>query len=403
MAPGPAKVRVRSRADETPVQVSLHQDRMLLTTLQVRHAEARGLAYTEAGEETILAVEGGVILAPTEGWGERVYDVIQSKPTCRDGPVQNPLVLAPERKVPTFEGKDTGGRSLPVDEFVTAITHAFDRYSILPHQRAHFLLESLRGNPRIEAKALLSDGAGVEDVLKYLTSSYGESLTSNELQRRLLERRQRPHEGVREFSVELQRLFLRLQKKDAKLYRQPDQMLKELFVDGLNAEGLRHSCRDLLDRRPELSFTELKNWTVQREERESAREVTTSGAVATVMAESSPMAALEKKVEKLEEAVRALTIRPIPHGQPPEWRATAPMHPAPMVHPGNEPTTLQGPLCYNCGRPGHFARNCPAPRQGSSWGRPQSATQYPSPAQQQGNQHPRSSGARQPEGQNRAQ
>ncbi|XP_038062329.1 uncharacterized protein LOC119732798 [Patiria miniata] len=284
--PAETTVRVQLSKSDPPSKFTLSGGKLPLATLRVRFPYATGLAHSVQEEEIILPLEQDIIQPPLDGWGEEIFQAIipaqhgETKQATVPA-AQGSVVLAPERKVPIFEGREeAAGRSVPIDEFVTAMKHAFDRYAIMPHQRSHFLLESLRGSPRIEAKALMNDGAGVEEVLNYLVSSYGESLTSSELQRRLLERRQRPCESVRDFSVEIQRLFLRLQKKDAKVYQHPGQMLKEQFVDGLNAEGLRHSCRDLLDRRPDITFTDLKNWAVKREERESARDPTT-GAVAT--------------------------------------------------------------------------------------------------------------------------
>ena len=411
MAPDPTTIRVKFSTEEQPVQLTLHKNRLLLTTLQVRCAEARGLSYVDDGGETVLSLENGAIMPPADGWESKVFSVIVAKPSAAALSSQAPVVLAPERKIPTFEGReDTAGRSVPIDEFVETIRHAFDRYAVLPHQRGQFLLDSLKGGPRVEAKALLNGGKKAEEVLDYLKDSYGEGLTSGELQRRLLDRRQQPGESVRDFSVALQRLFLRLQKKD-KTYQDPDRMLKEQFVDGLEGEGLRHSCRDLLDRCPTMTFTELKNWAIKRAEREGARDnrLPKQGAIASMTIEESPITQLEEKVDKLQRAIEVLALKSTPpqpyHGPIQSYWSGPPQpeHQYPMqAAPPNQP---QFPLCYNCGGPGHFARNCPLPRlrQPGNQSQPYIRRQRPDATPLQENQRPQLSGAKQLEGSGMAQ
>ena len=162
------------------------------------------------------------------------------------------VVMAPKRKIPIFEGReDSHGKSVPVEEFVIAMGHAIDRYNIPKDQQGQFLLDSLRGNPKTEVRSLLAAEKNVDEALQYLKSSYGETLTSGELQRQFLGKRQQHGESLRQFGVDLQRLFYRLKKKDPALYKQPDVIIREQFVDGIEYEGLRHSCRDLVDRKTE--------------------------------------------------------------------------------------------------------------------------------------------------------
>ena len=378
-----------------PVKFALTKGRLPLSTLRVQFPEATGLKYLEGDVQVVLPIEDGIVFPPPDGWGGEFEVVVPASGMTPMVAAPTSVVLAPERKLPVFEGReDITGRSVSVDEFVTAIKHAFERFGIQPHQRGQFLLDALKGSPRVEAKSLLAEGSSVGDVLDYLTESYAESLTAGELQRRLLERRQRPNENVRDFSVDLQRLFLRLQKKDKKHFQQADTLLREQFVDGLEAEGLRHSCRDLLDRRPDISFAELKNWTIQRAERELAHHkmVTQQGTISSLkLQEEDRVGRLEVQMQqvlsKLDE-IRRSSISPHPT-QPVQQPG------GPWLAPNNQ---VQSPVrCFNCDEWGHFARNCPRPR---TYRRQPPRQLNPRPMQTpwQGNDRPQLSGAKQLEG-----
>ena len=90
----------------------------------------------------------------------------------------------------------------------------------------------------------------MEETLQYLKSSYmyGETLTSRELQCQFLGKCQQRGESIRQFGLDLQRLVYRLKKKDPAHYKQPDTTIREQFVDGIEYDGLRHSCRDFINR-----------------------------------------------------------------------------------------------------------------------------------------------------------
>ena len=62
-----------------------------------------------------------------------------------------------------------------------------------------------------------------------------------------LERKQLQGEGVQDFAVDLERQFLHLTGRDAKLYSSPNSALVEQFIEGLSNDYMRNTCRDLYE------------------------------------------------------------------------------------------------------------------------------------------------------------
>ena len=127
-------IRVQN-SDEKAVRFALVKGKLPVHTLQSYFKNAVGLILTEGEGEIILPIVDNMILPRGDDWDDEVCKVIEREQseTKSSAPIISPtqVVMAPDRKIPTFEGRgDSSGKSVPVDEFVTSIKYAFERYSI---------------------------------------------------------------------------------------------------------------------------------------------------------------------------------------------------------------------------------------------------------------------------------
>ncbi|XP_038061574.1 uncharacterized protein LOC119732212 [Patiria miniata] len=325
-----------------------------LAVLQAQYPTARGLLYSEDDCKVVVPAQQGIIKPPADGWSERLYSVLLPEPTTPPTnekaildiqsqlmklllKPQTQLVMAPERKMSTFEGK-VG----EVREFITNMENAFKRYSVPEDQQGAFLLDYLRGGPKAEVKALLAERKTIGEIMTFLRESYRDKLPVGELQRLFLERRQNPGEPIRDYAVDLEKRFLRLTRMDAKLYSKPDSTLAEQFIEGIDDLYLRNSCRDLYERGTIETFRELREYAIKRQGREESRSKPSD-----VYSAAIQTSALRAVANEVVDAVRQLT-------QPSSGQA-------PMTS-ANPPTYPRGRGCFNCGRHGHIARFCRSDR-----------------------------------------
>ena len=321
-----------------------------LEALQSRYPSAKGLVYTDVGEEEVILPAVGGVIRPLGQWKATCYHPLfpEEKTDGHESEtVQNltklllkpppQLVLAPEKRLPTF---DWAG---DVQEFVTAIGDAFKHYNVPSTRQATFLLDYLRGGPKDEAKAIIKGGGNVEEMVDFLKSSYAEVIPVGELQRRFLERRQGTRESVREYAVDLERKFLSLTSRSPYLYAKPDALIAEQFVEGLEDTFLRNTLRDMYEVKDEMTFRELRELAIKRERREEARPRAGASSAAHLSSIKGQSTSLDNGVL---EAVRAMTNEVI--GAVREMMQFNRPRGSLQVKPTSSGPTQRGP-CFNCG------------------------------------------------------
>ena len=121
---------------------------LLLEVLQGAHPRATGLVYVgDDGRKRRTMATQGHIRPPPDGWSDKVVyspftpvldrdvdqELVELKTQVKELSMRSPakLVMAPERKLPVFDGK-----AGEVEEFIAARKTAFSRYGVPEEERA---------------------------------------------------------------------------------------------------------------------------------------------------------------------------------------------------------------------------------------------------------------------------
>ena len=131
-----------------------------------------------------------------------------------------------------------------------------------------------------------------------------------------------------------------------------DSLVKDQFISGLDSRTMRVRVRELNPATTDAALqAALHHQAIQAAEGTRDAEATTTPAIPAYAATPDVSSQLDTMLRRLEAMEARLAREPAsnrpPPGRPPQW------------HP---PTSQQATGCWNCGRPGHYARDCRAPR-----------------------------------------
>ena len=82
---------------------------------------------------------------------------------------------------------------------------------------------------------------------------------------------------MRDFAVDLEKRFLKLTRREPNLYSDPNSILVEQFVEGIEDRFIRNSCRDLYDRWDVVNFRDLREFAIRRAGQETSLSETRGG------------------------------------------------------------------------------------------------------------------------------
>ena len=269
----------------------------------------------------------------------------------RHGPI---IVMAEPSKLQIFRGKDGALDDFEADlhNYFRAhrVTSMVARMQVLMRHLSDEVKDELLCHPEEKRKS-------IDSVIAILRSIYGKCKGVTQLLSTFQGIKQRPNEGIREYSSRLNKAHLELTNRQAEANQSPlsEQVLRDHFVQNLRNEGLAVQLHEKVLDMPTYTFYEVREMALRREEavdRIAAGTLNPEYFVQTVQPESkfdSMAKALEAVVKELKDVKQEL--QEVKNGSK-----------------GNRKLGGRGklrwdsdgkPICFKCQIAGHLARDCP--------------------------------------------
>lgn len=161
------------------------------------------------------------------------------------------------------------GRNLPLKEWKAQLETTIQLFDLPADVQVDLAMKVLTGDAweTVQVRPQ-KDRRTLEDVFSILKMVYGEKSTCTTLRKRLFSRTQREDETLAQYANALQGYLKELQERrdEGCLIGNSDAALRDLFVDGLRNRSLRHALQDKVDDNPDLSFFDVLDRALIREE-----------------------------------------------------------------------------------------------------------------------------------------
>jgi RNA-binding protein YhbY len=146
-----------------------------------------------------------------------------------------------------------------IADWIESITNYIAKFST-EAEKVDCILNNLDHRPYTEVRFRIdrSKVSSVE-VLKILSDIYGNKNTFSQLQKKLFSREQQPGESIDDYSYALIDLVIHMEKLDPKLRDNSDQILKDIFSEGVTDVRLKHEMKRLNRERTEKRFFEMRD------------------------------------------------------------------------------------------------------------------------------------------------
>ena len=283
-------------------------------------------------------------------------------------PQEKQLVVIPnEQKLRKFSGRHRDNE-LSIEDFTDNVKSAITSRGLPLPEQANFVLSYLEGPAKEEMKLYpKSDLTNSDKIFDLLQESFGEKRSVPQLLKAFYDRRQREGETLRAFSHALRELQAKIQKKSVTKSSGQDAALRDHFAENVRDPLLRKELKKFIRTHPEISFLDTREEAIRWAEEDekscgprprvaSSHETSTSTKPSSIESAMNEMIKTlqgqQKAIEDLAANLKKLNTVPTHRGQN--------IQPQPQFQQRQPRPDAGGDRCYQCGAPGHFARNCTA-------------------------------------------
>ena len=281
------------------------------------------------------------------------------------------MVIPSEQKLRKFNGRH-GDNELSIEDFIDNAKSTITSRGLPPPEQANFILSYLEGPAKQEIKLYpKSDLKNSDKIFDLLQESFGEKRSVPQLLKAFYDRRQREGETLRAFSHALRELQSKIEKKSVTKSSGQDAALRDHFAENVRDPLLRKELKKFTRTHPEVSFLDTREeairWAEEDEKSCGPRpRVASSHETSTSTKPSSLKSAMNEMIKTLQGQQKAIEdlaanlkkLNTVPTHRGPN------VQPQPQFQPQfqqRQPRPDAGSdRCYQCGAPGHFARNCTA-------------------------------------------
>ena len=279
-------------------------------------------------------------------------------------PREKQLVVIPnEQKLRKSSGRH-GDNVLSIEDFIDNAKSAITLRGLPLSEQANFVLSYLEGPAKEEMKLYLTNSDQIFDLLQ---ESFGEKRSVPQLLKAFYDRPQREGETLREFSHALRGLQSKIEKKSVTKSSGQDAALRDHFAENARDPLLRKELKKFIRTPLEVSFLDTREEAIRWAEEDekscgphprvaSSHETSTSTKPSSLKSAMNEMIKTvqgqQKAIEDLAANLKKLNTVPTNRGQNAQFQ--------PQFQQRQPRPDAGGDRCYQCGAPGHFARNCTA-------------------------------------------
>ena len=176
------------------------------------------------------------------------------------GTIPKVLYLNRERKQTYLSGRPQKESDPDVDQwlddietYIKTLDSEDRKKEYITH--AHHLTGKARDEIRFRP---VSDRNDSNKIISILRSTFGKRESTVRLQQELFVRKQHSDESLYDYSLELLKMAYAIEKKDADAFQDKDNLLTEIFIEGIKDSSIRGELYHIRNDDPDISFFEFR-------------------------------------------------------------------------------------------------------------------------------------------------